>query len=91
MRAALARNLIGIARLAAVTQLAVHSAAAGAVQAIHIAGLVRWARENECVVVLHHRVGDFVPTGAILIDLYGEAAGSGRPVADPRPIVGERP
>jgi uncharacterized membrane protein len=52
----------------------VRSAGAGAVQAMDIAGLLEWARENEAVVAVRCTVGDFVPAGAILIEAYGGAA-----------------
>ncbi|HET7049522.1 MAG TPA: DUF2254 domain-containing protein [Solirubrobacteraceae bacterium] len=48
-----------------------HSARAGAIQAMHIDGLVAWAREYRRLVVVRHRIGDFVPAGAILIEAYG--------------------
>lgn len=56
----------------------VHSAAAGAIQAIDLTGLVGWAREHDCLLVLQHRIGDFVPTGAALIDVHGGRAGTAR-------------
>jgi uncharacterized membrane protein len=46
---------------------------AGAIQAVHIEGLVAWAREHRRLVVVRHRIGDFVPAGAILIEAYGGA------------------
>jgi uncharacterized membrane protein len=52
----------------------VRSAGPGAIQALHVRGLARWAREHECLVVICHRVGDFVPAGARLIETYGGAA-----------------
>jgi uncharacterized membrane protein len=52
----------------------VRSARPGAIQALHIRGLADWAREHECLVVICHRIGDFVPTGARLIETYGGAA-----------------
>ncbi|MFL5828624.1 MAG: DUF2254 domain-containing protein [Solirubrobacteraceae bacterium] len=51
--------------------LTVRSMRAGAVQAIDATGLVRWARARDCLVVICHRIGDFVPTGATLIEVYG--------------------
>jgi uncharacterized membrane protein len=51
--------------------LIVTSAASGAIQAIDAEGLVRWARRHDCIVVLHHRVGDSVPINARLIEAYG--------------------
>jgi uncharacterized membrane protein len=52
----------------------VRSAGPGAIQALHVRGLVRWARQHECLVVICHRVGDFVPAGARLIETYGGTA-----------------
>jgi uncharacterized membrane protein len=51
--------------------LVVRNATAGAIQAIDLNGLVRWARERGSLLVLQHRIGDFVPTGAGLINVYG--------------------
>jgi uncharacterized membrane protein len=53
--------------------LVVHSERAGSIQAFDVKGLVRWARQNDSVVVLRHPVGDFVPEGAVLMDVYGRA------------------
>jgi uncharacterized membrane protein len=47
------------------------SARAGAIQAVDIEGLVTWAREQRRLVVMRHRIGDFVPAGAVLIEAYG--------------------
>ena len=47
------------------------SARAGAIQAVHIEGLVNWARNHRRLVVMRHRIGDFVPAGAVLIEAYG--------------------
>jgi uncharacterized membrane protein len=47
----------------------------GAIQAIHFRGLGRWAREHGSLVVLRHPVGDFVPAGAALIEVYGPDPG----------------
>ncbi len=62
----------------------VRSNRAGAIQAIDLEGLVRWAREHECEVVLPRVVGDFVPAGAILLRVYG---GTLDPAAE-RPLRG---
>jgi uncharacterized membrane protein len=51
--------------------MTVRSAAAGAVQAIDLDGLARWARRHDCLVVLRHKIGDFVPARAGLIEVYG--------------------
>jgi uncharacterized membrane protein len=47
---------------------------AGSIQAVHAAGLVRFAREHDCTLVLNHVVGDFVPAGAPVIQVYGSNA-----------------
>jgi uncharacterized membrane protein len=54
--------------------LVVRSTKAGAIQAIDGKGLVRWASDHECLLVLPHVVGDFIPTGARLIEVYGGTA-----------------
>jgi uncharacterized membrane protein len=43
----------------------------GAIQAVHLKGLVAVARGADCVLLLHHSVGDFVPTGASLFEVVG--------------------
>jgi len=45
----------------------------GAIQAINERGLVAFARRTQCVLVLAHSVGDFVATGAGLVEVYGTA------------------
>ncbi len=54
--------------------LVVRSDDAGAIQAVHHRGLMRWARQAGCVVVLGHGVGDFVSSGEILIEVHGPVA-----------------
>ena len=51
----------------------IHTARAGAIQAIDGRGLLALAREHDCVLILLHSVGDFVPTGASLIQVIGRA------------------
>jgi uncharacterized membrane protein len=61
--------------------LVVHSTGAGAIQAINVRALVEWSRQRECLVVVRHQIGDFVPAGATLIETYGgaqAAAGAAR-------------
>lgn len=43
----------------------------GAIQAIHLEGLVAVAHMHDCVLVLRHSVGDFVPTGASVVEVFG--------------------
>ena len=40
---------------------------AGVIQAIHLDGLVAWARQHQSHLVLTHAVGDFVATGEALV------------------------
>ena len=51
----------------------VRTARAGAIQAIDVRGLLALARGHDSVLVLLHSVGDFVPTGASLVQVYGPA------------------
>lgn len=51
--------------------LTVRSARAGAIQAINAKGLVAWARQHDCLVVLRRRIGDFVPADAVLFEIFG--------------------
>ena len=54
--------------------LVVPSLRAGAVQALDTTGLTRFARERNCIVVVRPAVGDFVPEGAALFEVYGAGA-----------------
>jgi uncharacterized membrane protein len=58
--------------------LVIRSAKPGAIQALDIRGLGSWAREHQCLVVICHRVGDFVPAGATLIETYRGATPGAR-------------
>jgi uncharacterized membrane protein len=49
----------------------------GAIQAIDVRGLGKWAHANDSLVVLRHPVGDFVSAGAALIEVYGHDPGPG--------------
>jgi uncharacterized membrane protein len=51
--------------------LVVRSEGSGAIQAIDAKGLTQWARQHDCILVVHHRVGDSVPFNARLIEAYG--------------------
>jgi uncharacterized membrane protein len=51
--------------------MTVRSPRPGAIQAVDGDALVRWSRTRDCLVVLRHGIGDFVPSGARLIDVYG--------------------
>ena len=51
--------------------LTVTSGASGAVQAIHDTGMLDWATRHDAVLVLRHAIGDFVSSGAALIEVHG--------------------
>ena len=51
----------------------VRSRRAGSIQAIDRPGLVRFARQHNCLLVLPHIVGDFIPEGATLIEIHGSS------------------
>ena len=61
--------------------IVVRSEVRGAIQAMDIRGLVRWARKHGRLVVIRHTIGDFVPAGAVLIEVYG-GSGSDQSQAD---------
>ena len=52
----------------------VNSRHAGSIQAIDETGLVRWARKHHCLLLLPHVVGDFLPAGATLVEVYGDVS-----------------
>ena len=64
--------------------LIAHSAAPGAIQAIDLQGLVGWARQHDCLLVLEHGVGDSVASGAALVKAYGGQLST----TDERPLRG---
>jgi len=43
----------------------------GTIQAVDIAGLSAVARQQDCLVVFRHAVGDFVPVGAAILEVHG--------------------
>jgi len=51
--------------------LAVPCRVPGAIQALNLAGVVAWARQHECLVVMRHSVGEFVEAGDLLFEVYG--------------------
>jgi uncharacterized membrane protein len=67
--------------------MVVHSRRAGAIQAIDAESLVEWARAQDCLVVVCHGIGDFVPAGARLIEAYRSAAGDSRTEGKLRQLV----
>lgn len=54
----------------------VRSDRAGAIQAVDVDGLVRWAHTHGVELELVRAVGDFVSTGTVLIEVHGDLASS---------------
>jgi len=54
--------------------LVVRSDRPGSIQAIHLDGLLAWATDNDCMLVLRHATGDFVSTGVRTLEVYGNPA-----------------
>jgi uncharacterized membrane protein len=67
--------------------LIIRSAKPGAIQALDVRSLGRWARQHECLVVVCHRIGDFVPAGAKLIETYGGATVGARAESRLRKLI----
>ena len=57
----------------ATPSLEVRSVCAGAIQAIHKDGLLAAAIRHDCLLVLPHAVGDIVPHGSVVVQVYGTA------------------
>ena len=75
IRAAAAEGIrLEQAELHAEPTLVVRSDRAGSIQAVDTDGLVRWARAHGSELVLPHAIGDFVPEGAVLIQVFGAPA-----------------
>lgn len=60
--------------------LQVTSERAGAIQAMSEAGLMRLAVHHDCTLVLSHSVGDFLPEGAPLAEVFGAKAPSAKSI-----------
>jgi uncharacterized membrane protein len=58
--------------LAEPTSLTVRSTRPGAVQAVNLRGVSTWAEQHECLVVMRHSVGEFIETGDLLFEVYGD-------------------
>ncbi len=52
--------------------LAIRFDRSGAIQAINYPEMAKWAREQDCLAVMRHSVGDFVQPGDLLIEIYGD-------------------
>jgi uncharacterized membrane protein len=68
----------GVAEPAGEPALVVRSETRGAIQAIDVRGLIRWARKHQALVVVRRSMGDFVPAGAELLEIYGSDGRGGR-------------
>jgi uncharacterized membrane protein len=77
-RAANPEVFIGVLDAGETPSLTVRSPRAGAIQAVNADALVDWARKQDCLIVMRHAIGDFVPSGATLIDVYGGSDHSAR-------------
>ncbi len=55
----------------------------GAIQALHTTGLLSVAARHDCVLSVPHVIGDYVPRGAVLVEVRG-----GTSVPDSRPVTG---
>jgi len=60
-----------LAAVSAPAPTVIHSTRAGAIQAIDARGMLRLARSHDCAFHLCHAVGDFVPSGAQLVEIHG--------------------
>ncbi|WP_190039539.1 DUF2254 domain-containing protein [Streptomyces fructofermentans] len=62
----------------------VRSPRGGAIQAYNAAGLLAVASRHDCVLVVPHVIGDFVPPGGVLVEVHG----SGGSPPDPERVAG---
>jgi uncharacterized membrane protein len=51
--------------------LVVRSTRPGAIQAVNLRGVATWAGRHECLVEMRHSVGEFIETGDVLFEVYG--------------------
>lgn len=61
----------------------IRTARGGAIQAVDAAGLVAEAARHDCTFVVAHLIGDFVPPGAVLVEVHG-----GTSAPDPDRVTG---
>ncbi len=61
----------GVAEPGGQPALVVRSETRGAIQAVDVQGLIRWARGHGSLLVVRRSMGDFVPMGAKLLEIYG--------------------
>lgn len=63
--------------------LRIRTTRGGAIQAVNAAGLVAEAARHDCVIVVTHLIGDFVPPGSVLVEVHG-----GTSAPDPERVTG---
>jgi len=56
---------------AAAPSFVLRATRSGTIQAVDTAGLTAFARRHSCLVVFRHSVGDFVPVGAVILEVHG--------------------
>ncbi|WP_406390145.1 DUF2254 domain-containing protein [Streptomyces sp. NBC_00887] len=54
-----------------VRMTAVRATSGGALQALHADGLLALATRHDCVFTVPHLIGDYVPRGAVLVEVHG--------------------
>jgi len=67
--------------------LTVRSTRPGAVQAVDLRGIAAWAGLHECLVVMRHSVGEFIETGDVLFEVYGNPGRTDTAARDLRGLV----
>ena len=64
----------GTTRATSTPSLVLRAQHEGSIQAIDTRGLVAFARNHRCLIVMRHAVGDFVPAGAGILEVHGPEA-----------------
>ncbi|MFD9542914.1 DUF2254 domain-containing protein [Streptomyces sp. NPDC060022] len=73
----------GEAAVRDVRMTVVRATAGGAIQALHTDGLSALATRHDCVFTVPHLIGDYVPRGAVLVEIHG-----GRSTPDNERVTG---
>jgi uncharacterized membrane protein len=60
--------LEGVAEPASLT---VRATRPGAVQAVNLRGVATWAAQHDCLAAMRHSIGEFIETGDLLFEVYG--------------------
>jgi uncharacterized membrane protein len=67
----------GSLRLTSTPTYVLRAEKAGTIQAVDARGLTRFARQNECLLVFRHAVGDFVSVDAVILEVHGAELSEG--------------